>query len=158
MRIHLRALVAVASVLTALSPAPTGSAAEHTADGDRATVERLVHATPMRSFIDASSTGDPWFDWSTDGCSAPLVGNTGRSFDFTRSCARHDFAYRNLRLLERRYGTGGTYWNHAARLRADRRFLADMRAHCDARPWWDEPTCHSWAMVFYGAVRVAGGP
>jgi hypothetical protein len=109
----------------------------------------------MGEFI-ATVGADPWFDWSTDFCSAPLIGNTGRSFNFTNSCRRHDFGYRNLQLLDHRYGTHG--WNGTSRRRVDQQFLADMQSHCRARPWYDEPPCFAWAAAFYSAVRVAGGP
>ena len=98
MRYTLRVLVAVTSVLTVASPASAGSA--HSAAADRAYVEHLLYATPMSGFI-AAVGSDQWFDWSTDFCSAPLVGNTGRSFNFTNACRRHDFGYRNLHLLDR---------------------------------------------------------
>ena len=103
----------------------------------------------------AAVGSDTWFDWSTDFCSAPLVGNTGRSFNFTNACRRHDFGYRNLQLLDRRYGGG--HWNSANRRRVDQQFLLDMKQHCWSRPWYDEPTCLAWAETFYTAVRVAGG-
>lgn len=155
MRVHLRLLVAVTSVLTVASPVSAGPV--HSAASDQATVERLLHNSSMPAFLAAVGT-DPWFDWSTDFCSAPLVGNTGRSFNFTSSCRRHDFGYRNLQLLERRYGTGSTYWNSSSRKRVDQRLLADMRNHCFGRPWYDEPTCLAWAETFYAAVRTFGGP
>ena len=147
-----RVLVAVTSVLTVASPAFAGSV--HSAVADRAYIERMMFSTPMSGFLAAVGT-DQWFDWSTDFCSAPLVGNTGRSFNFTNACRRHDFGYRNLHLLDRRYGGG--YWNPVTRHRVDRQFLADMKAHCWSRPWYDEPTCFGWAETFYAAVRVAGG-
>ena len=153
MRHVLRVLVAVTSLLTVASPAIAGPI--RSAVADRATIERLLYATPMSTFI--SSVGlDPWFDWSTDFCSAPLVGNTGRSFNFANSCRRHDFGYRNLQLLDRRYGTRG--WNEDSRRHVDQQFLADMQGHCRSRHWYDAPTCFAWAAAFYAAVRVAGGP
>jgi phospholipase A2-like protein len=153
MRPVLRVLVAVTSVLTVASPASAGPV--HSATADLAVVGQMLYATSMSGFI-AAVGGDPWFDWSTDSCSAPLIGNTGRSFNFTNACRRHDFGYRNLQLLERRYG--GDYWNGTSRRRADQQFLADMRSHCWSRPWYDGPTCFAWAETFYAAVRVAGGP
>lgn len=152
MRHVLRVLVAVTSVLTVASPASAGSV--HSAPADRAFVEQMLYATSMSGFITAVGR-DPWFDWGTDFCSAPLIGNTGRSFNFTNACRRHDFGYRNLQLLERRYGVG--YWNSTSRRRVDQQFLADMKSHCRSRPWYDEPTCFAWAETFYAAVRVAGG-
>ena len=109
MRHVLRVLVAVTIMLTVASPASAGSV--HSASADQAFVERMLYATPMSTFV-AAVGSDPWFDWSTDFCSAPLVGNTGRSFNFTNACRRHDFGYRNLQLLDRRYGAG--HWNSDA--------------------------------------------
>jgi Prokaryotic phospholipase A2 len=152
MRHVLRMLVAVTSVLTVASPVSAGPA--HTAVADQAFVEQMLYTTPMSGFV-ASVGSDPWFDWSTDFCSAPLVGNTGRSFNFTKSCRRHDFGYRNLHRIEARYGVDE--WNSANRLRVDRQFLTDMRNHCHARPWYDQPTCLAWAETFYAAVRIGGG-
>jgi hypothetical protein len=146
-------LVAVTSVLTVASPAFAGPV--HSAATDRAFVEQMLYATSMSGFINTVGS-DPWFDWSTDFCSAPLVGNTGRSFNFTNSCRRHDFGYRNLQLLERRYGHDT--WNSTSRRRVDQQFLADMKSHCYSRPWYDEAPCFVWAATFYTAVRVAGGP
>ena len=82
----------------------------------------------LRQFVATSATGDRWFDWTSDGCSAPLVGNTGLSFNFRDPCRRHDFGYRNLsaartplRHVARRSGT------RTNRRRVDRQFLADMK-------------------------------
>ena len=153
MRHVLRVLVAVTSVLTVASPAAAGPV--HSAALDQVLIERMLYATTMGDFI-ASVGSDPWFDWSTDYCSAPLVGNTGRSFNFTNACRRHDFGYRNLQLLDRRYATH--VWNAASRRRVDQQFLADMKSHCRMRPWYDEAPCFVWAATFYAVVRVAGGP
>lgn len=163
MRPVLSVLVAVTSVLTVPSsadadPATARSAAQHTAAVDAAYVERVLYATSLNGFVWTAATGDRWYDWSSDLCSAPLVGSTGRSFDFRVPCRRHDFGYRNLRLLERRYGTGTTYWNSTTRHRVDQQFLADMQGHCRARPWYEEATCLLWAETFYTVVRVGGGP
>ena len=153
MRHVLRVLVAVTIVLTVASPAFAGSF--HSAAADQAFVDRVMYTTSMSGFI-AAVDSDTWFDWSTDFCSAPLVGNTGRSFNFTNACRRHDFGYRNLQLIDRRYGGG--HWNSSSRKRVDQQFLADMKRHCWARPWYDEPTCLAWAQTFYTGVRIAGGP
>ena len=110
MRHVLRVLVAVTSVLTVASPALAGPV--HSASADQAYVERMMYATSISSFV-AAVGSDTWFDWSTDFCSAPLVGNTGRTFNFTNACRRHDFGYRNLQLLDRRYGAG--HWNAGSR-------------------------------------------
>ena len=161
MRFRLAVLVAVTSVLTVVSPALAGPApavAGHSATADWQFVHHELYDVPMSRFLLDVRTGDRWFDWSTDFCSAPLIGNTGRSFDFHDPCRRHDFGYRNLRLLERRYGRGHTFWNATERRRVDQQFLADMKAHCHTRFVLLRPACLMWAEAFYAAVRVAGGP
>ena len=160
MRLRLAVLVAVTSFLTVLSPADAGlrPAPRHDAASDWSYVRRLAITAPMSEFVAATRTPDRWFDWSTDDCSAPLVGSTGRSFDFRLPCRRHDFGYRNLRLLERRYGSGRTYWNHTNRRSVDDRFLTEMRAHCATRAPWLRLQCRWWAGTYYTAVRLAGGP
>jgi hypothetical protein len=164
MRSVLRVLVAVTSFLTVSSPAAAGPTSPHpalvvhSAADDLAYVEHLLYGVSLWQFLGSTAWGDRWYDWSNDGCSAPIVGGTGRSFDFRGACIRHDFGYRNLRLLERRYGGGGQYWNHSSRRGVDDQLYADMRGHCHTRAWWDRPTCLAWAATFYVAVRVAGGP
>ena len=137
-------------------PPPPGPAT------DWAAVDGLAFHTPLATFVRiANDPGDVRhqhrLDWSTDFCSAPLVGDTGRSFDFTASCRRHDFGYRNLHLLEQRWGWGSRYWNPTNRARVDRQFLADMLAHCAGRSWWTRWSCRAWAWVYFLAVRTAGG-
>lgn len=169
MRRTLRLLIAVAAVATAVSPAvdrALATAATHSASTDLAFVEQMLYTTPITRFVSTAAKGDPWFDWSTDFCSAPLVGTTGRSFDFHDACRRHDFGYRNLHRLDERYGsgsdagtgTGTVYWTAANRKRVDEQFLTDMRSHCRRRPWYEEATCRAWADTFYAAVRTFGGP
>jgi len=169
MRNIVRVLVAVTSLLTVSSVAGRVLAENNHGEGtvtqDSAYVEKLVFHVSITEFEGIveprlspdGSAGDRWFEWNSDGCSAPLVGNTGRSFNFTGSCRRHDFAYRNMHLLERRYG-GGRFWNHDVRKRIDQQFVSDMKDHCHGRRFIDRPTCYGWAYTFYNAVRVAGGP
>jgi hypothetical protein len=161
MGLALRVLVVVTSLLTIPSPAiagPLDPPVRHSMSTDLAYVEQLLYATPLPVFVTlAAATRDRWFDWTTDLCSAPLVGSTGRSFDFRAACRRHDFGYRNLQLLDRRWGIG-RFWTPTTRHRVDRRFLGDMRAHCIVRPWWERTTCLGWSETYFRAVRVAGGP
>jgi hypothetical protein len=156
MRFRLAVLVAVTSVLTVVSPASAGP--RHTAATDWTFVRQEVWGRTLADFLSDARHPDRWFDWTTDGCSVPLPGGIGRTFDFREACRRHDFAYRNLQLLEHRYGTGRTYWNAVDRANADRRFLVDMRDHCRHRFVFVRPFCNAWARVFYTVVRVLGGP
>lgn len=131
------------------------SAVSHSATLDLAYIhDRLDEPISTFVAVAVAPSHDPWFDWSTDLCSAPLVGNTGRSFNFTESCRRHDFAYRNLHRIEARYRVDS--WNGTERLRADRRFLSDMLGHCATRSILLRATCRGWAYTFYYAVRTFG--
>ena len=164
MRFRLAVLVAVTSSLTVVSPALAGPstairpAVQRSAVADWAYVQQQLYGVTLRTFLTNTTTGDRWFDWTNDGCSAPLIGNTGLSFDFRTACQRHDFGYRNLKLLERRYGKGSTYWNGTNRRRVDQQFLADMKAHCRTRSILLQPGCFGWAETYYAAVRTFGGP
>jgi hypothetical protein len=124
-------------------------------------LDTLVFQTPLDNFrrIASRRSGiDAVFDWSTDHCSAPLVGNTGRSFDFTTSCQRHDFAYRNFKKADSESPQRGQLWNSSVRHRIDLQFQRDMRGHCSQRGVTERATCRVWAEVFYRLVRIAGGP
>lgn len=138
------------SLLVAASSfaAPTPhNAATLSAVVDRGTFATELSAFP--TFVRENRRGFPELDWSTDYCSAPLVGNTGRSFNFRTPCQRHDFAYRNLKLL----GLLG----EANRRRVDDQFLVDMRTTCAPRPITQKFNCLAWAETFYAAVRTFGG-
>ena len=147
------ALVAVVAGLLALGglgvSRVVARAASASASGDRlAFVERQIDA-PLADFLRARATADPRFDWSTDGCSAPVVGSRGLTFDFRDACLRHDFGYRNLKALGR--------FDAARKLRADERFLDDMRASCARRRHaLVRARCRDWALLFFLAVRRFG--
>ena len=113
---------------------------------------------PLAQFVHDARHGDRWFDWSTDGCSAPLLGDRGTAYDFLMPCMRHDFGYRNLHRLEHRYGRGHTFWNGINRRRVDQQFLADMKHHCRTRIFWRQPACFVYAYTYYAAVRAVAGP
>ena len=166
----IRLLVAAASFLTA-QPSPTPDPIR-----DLLRIENLVFTTPISDFVrlvTSHSLEDSWFDWTSDGCSAPLVGNKGLSFDFTRPCLRHDFAYRNYKLLDSRYSCAnrpaesvcnapdvrpGVFWNSSTRQKIDRKFKVDLLYECANRGVTERFRCRAWAEVFYRAVRIAGGP
>jgi hypothetical protein len=162
MRFATAVLVAVTSVLTVASPAHAGHPSltdpAHDQAHDWAFVQHELFDVSLDQFARDARHGDRWFDWSNDGCSAPLLGNRGTSYDFQRACVRHDFGYRNLHRLERRYGTGHTFWNAVNRRRADQQFLADMKHHCRTRIFWRQPACFVYAYTYYAAVRAVAGP
>lgn len=165
MRCRTALLVAVTSLLTVVSPAhaagpasPPATAGPHSAATDWAFVRHELFEIPLATFIRHTFTGDRWFDWTHDGCSAPLLGSTGRAYDFRHACRRHDFGYRNLKRLERRYGRGHTYWNATTRRWVDQQFLADMQHHCRHRSILLRLSCFGSAYLYYAAVRAVAGP
>ena len=164
-------VVAVTTILTAASlPSPATAHAVSDPGADQAAVEHLAFEVGINTFM--NSRGVPaHLDWSTDRCSAPLTGDTGRSFDFTKACIHHDFGYRNFKLLDRRFAcaarAAGTYcasgtwsygwfWNETVRKRIDDRFLGDMKSDCSPRPWTQKYSCLAWAQTYYSAVRNFG--
>jgi Prokaryotic phospholipase A2 len=109
---------------------------------------RLLNA-PLDEFLAYrdSPDRDERLDWTTDLCSAPLIGSTGISFDFRSACIRHDFGYRNSKRL-------GVFEDMKRAI--DDRFLEDMKAHCRSRSIILRPSCYKWAYTFYAAVRAFG--
>lgn len=117
--------------------------------------EKLIFQSSLSSFIRAadSKNRDQRLDWSTDGCSAPVVGSTGRSFDFYNACRRHDFAYRNFTKFD-----GGKLWTPSLRARVDAVFKRDMLNDCARRATSMRTSCRSWVDLFYSVVRAYAGP
>ena len=137
-------LLFVAASVAAPSP--------HSAATLGSVVERGVFATELTEFPRFVRENRRFYrdlDWSTDYCSAPFVGNTGRPFNFRLPCQRHDFGYRNLKII-------GAFTEENRR-RVDDRFLADMKTTCAPRPVTQKYNCYLWADTFYAAVRVFAG-
>lgn len=95
-----------------------------------------------------SSGRDPRLDYSTDHCSAPVLGSRGLAYDFAEACVRHDFAYRNYKALEVFPGM---------RSAVDSVFLRDMLAHCATRSPLPRAVCRQRALQYYAGVRALGG-
>jgi len=168
------ALVAVSSFLAAISSLFT--VAVPNPNSDFAYIESVLFDTSLRDFDHSRvkwRSQQTWFDWTTDGCSVPIIGNEGRSFNFASACRRHDFGYRNLKLLDRRYNcadltTGsicddntwsyGRYWNAGQRSRIDEQFQRDMFESCATRSRTRRVRCEAWAITFFQSVRTVGGP
>lgn len=117
--------------------------------------EILLFRTALPSFVATADSPehDVRLDWSTDGCSAPIVQSTGRSFDFYNACRRHDFGYRNMSRFQ-----NGRMWNQALRLRIDTQFRRDARASCVFKIRLTKVQCLAWAETYFRAVRSFGTP
>ena len=120
-----------------------------------AVVHELVFDTPLTDFVRTASspTRDRRLDWRTDLCSAPVLGSSGHSFDFSRACRRHDFAYRNFSRMD-----AGRRWTASLRARVDAVFRGATRAECLPRRATLRVRCMLWAETYYRAVRIYAGP
>jgi hypothetical protein len=117
--------------------------------------ETLLFRTTLSAFVASADfpMHDVRLDWSTDGCSAPIVQSTGRSFDFYNACRRHDFGYRNMSRFK-----NGRVWNETVRLRIDGQFRKDARASCTSKLRLTKMQCLAWAETYFRAVRSFGAP
>ena len=149
MGIVLNSLVAVTSLLTVHIPhritpptfeTPIEAVSYVVFDLDLATFSREKFSL-KRAF--------PSLDWTTDGCSAPVVGNEGRSFNFTQACTRHDFGYRNTKRLSQ--------FTESVRAKLDEQFHRDLESSCATQVRTRKIRCLMWAETFFIAVRSTGG-
>ena len=126
---------------------------------DRSVVDRLVFTTPLHQFRAERSRAKRTHRWlitTTDGCSAPLVGSSGRSFNFRLACERHDLAYANYSALARL--SLDVEWNATLRAAVDDQFQRDLQELCTKRRHSERLRCDAWSVVFFHAVRVSAGP
>jgi hypothetical protein len=85
------------------------------------------------------------FDWSTDYCSSSPDNPLG--FDFTLSCHRHDFGYRNYKAI-------GQFPANKPRL--DSAFYEDLKRRCGTYSSAVRPACLALAWAYYQAVSIFG--
>lgn len=139
----------LASILVAACMSATPPPAAHVV------AKQLVFSTSLTKFISIadSDNRDSRLTWTTDGCSVPIIGSTGRTFDFYNACRRHDFAYRNIGKLD-----GGKWWTPETRAKVDNIFKRDMLSNCQQRPRSSRASCTAWAETFFRAVRAYAGP
>ncbi|NDG10789.1 MAG: hypothetical protein EB111_02920 [Actinobacteria bacterium] len=126
---------------------------------DVAVLDRLVFSTPLQQFRIERSRAKRLHRWiitATDGCTAPLIGSSGKSFDFRVACERHDLAYANYSTLSRM--NLGVEWDAALRARVDDQFQRDLQESCLRRRHSERLRCDAWVVVFFHAVRLAAGP
>ncbi len=86
------------------------------------------------------------FDWSTDFCSTSPDQPLG--FDFRLSCHRHDFGYRNYKVMN-------AFPENKSRI--DDAFYFDLRAKCATYNVFVRSACYSLAWSYYQAVKAFGG-
>lgn len=145
------------ALLTTASPVPVVRRVHAAAESPDEALQRIVFRTPLHRFrLERSRAARLHrFDTTTDGCSAPLLGSEGRSFNFRLPCERHDFAYRNYWA---RSALGGLAWNAALRSAIDDQFQRDLQSVCAKRRGSFRLRCDAWVIVFFHAVRLTAGP
>ncbi len=149
MSVLLTSLVAVTSLLTAHSPQRIAPPVFETPIEAVSYVMFDVDFSTFRRERFSLKRAYPFLDWTTDGCSAPVVGNEGRSFNFTYACMRHDFGYRNTKKLSQ--------FNEVVRTKLDEQFHRDLESSCATQVRTRKIRCLMWAETFYVAVRATGG-
>lgn len=102
---------------------------------------------PLDDFLAARAEAlstRPDYDWTTDGCSGPVP---DRAQD---ACLRHDFLYRNARMLRDQWGLTPEFAGALKRY-ADDRFGSELD---DPYPWWDLGT-NPGLLVWFVSAEVA---
>ncbi|MER5335135.1 phospholipase [Micromonospora sp. NPDC002717] len=95
--------------------------------------------------LNKAAWADYAFDWSTDYCSSSPDNPLG--FNFTLSCYRHDFGYRNYKAM-------GQFTANKSRL--DSAFYEDLKRVCATYSTIVRPACYSLAWTYYQAVSAFG--
>ena len=110
-------------------------------------VDRLSFGMSLDAFflIKEDAVGFEFLDWSDDGCSGPTPQFLEAEQLFTDSCLRHDFCYRNNRIL------GRTDLKESC----DVQMGVDMARACEA-DGLNKATCERWATTYFSAVVTLG--
>lgn len=157
MKTTLKLVLAVAAVLTFITVTGGVASAAPSYSAQMSEMNREINGLPMVQFIynrnHRTSNGLSYMDWSTDGCSAPVLGNG--PYNFLNPCIRHDFGYRNLKRVEASFGHDAWRWRNKANV--DTNFGLDMDDRCREFNWFARQPCYSLSGVYENAVRAFGG-
>lgn len=153
----LRFLLSMAVVLTVMTWTAGPASAAPSYSSQMSELNRAVNATWMGQFLynrsHRGTNGLGYMDWSTDWCSAPLVGNG--PYNFSNACVRHDFGYRNLKRVEAQFGRD--VWKYRNKANVDTIFGLDMNDRCREFNWFARQPCYTTAGIYENAVRAFGG-
>lgn len=140
-------LISLLVVLGVASPAAAATFEQRVAVVSSFTQTSLSsYNTWLNARNNQAAWADYQFDWSTDYCSSSPDNPLG--FNFQLSCARHDFGYRNHKMLG--------IFTSAAKDRVDSAFYEDLKRKCATYNWVVRPACYSLAWTYYQAVREFG--
>jgi hypothetical protein len=145
--VFLATVLSLAVVLGMAGPAYAVTAAEKMAV---LTSFTQTSASSYNAWNTARKSQGDWaaygFDWNTDFCSASPDKPLG--FDFSLSCHRHDFGYRNYKA--------SVAFTGANKNLVDSAFYADLKRKCATYSAVVRPACLSLAWTYYQAVSVFG--
>jgi len=96
--------------------------------------------------LNQAAWADYQFNWSTDLCS--LSPDNPLGFNFSLSCHRHDFGYRNHKEMGQ--------FTSGNKARVDSAFYEDLKRKCATYNFFVRPACYSLAWTYYQAVRTFG--
>lgn len=112
-----------------------------------AATDNLLFSVTMSTFQSARAAQNPsGCIWTSDNCSSSPDNPFG--FNFTPSCQRHDFGYRNSKAQGR--------FTAQQKLAIDDNFKKDLRDACVPEGAVAEASCKALAEVYYRAVRTFG--
>ena len=117
-------------------------------------LERLdaLATMPLADFLSARGSArsdDPWFDWTSDGCSGPIPPGAGDV------CLRHDFLYRNARMIRDQWALAPEF-AVAVKAYADAAFGRELADSYDGWVRAAAPPLQLWIDAAEIAVIVAG--
>jgi hypothetical protein len=146
-RLARRTLVILATTVALLAPAGIANAAASKLEVLSSWTQTT--AASYNTWNSARLNQGAWtsygFDWSTDYCSSSPDNPLG--YDFTLSCAHHDFGYRNYKAV-------GQF--PANKDRVDSMFYADLKRKCATYSSILQPPCTALAWTYYQAVHLFG--
>jgi hypothetical protein len=135
--------------IIATGPAPSASAVTTTRKETVLSAWTQTDVGSFNAWKAARANRSAWaeydLDWSTDYCSASPDNPLG--FEFETPCARHDFGYRNYKIL-------GTFPSNKVRI--DNAFHEDLLRVCDIYSAPLRTACDSLAWTYYQAVKIFG--
>ena len=153
----LRVLLATTFALAAVFVSAGPASAAPSYSSQMTDLNRHINAYWMGQFLYNRShrftNGLNYMDWSTDGCSAPVLGNG--PYNFYNACLRHDFGYRNLKRIESTFRQDTWRWRNKANV--DTIFGLDMDDRCREFNWFARQPCYGLSSSYETAVRTFGG-
>ncbi len=113
----------------------------------------FIGSVSLAQFKEYSNASSPcYLRWDDDVCTK--WPDKSWYFDFTYTCKRHDFGYRNLRRADDRYNLSPNAWRRRNKNVADKQFKIDYKAHCKTRNVIQRAGCRAEGEIMYVGVSM----